>query len=287
MNSTHTLDAPAKINIGLHVLSKRNDNYHNIETIFYPLNLTDKITIKISQSKSLTSEIIFKTNNKLLERRSGNLCVKAALYFLQDFNFKNSFKLNINLIKRIPIGAGLGGGSSDAAAVLKILSSVYKLNKKQKNTLKQTALKIGSDVPYFLMGNAAYAGSRGEMLIPLPGFKIDYDILIVNPGIHISTAWAYKKLNIKKSKPKTLNRIKIYSEKYNEKFTNDFEKVVFAEYPEIKNIKEMMNSFGAVYFSMSGSGSTVFGFFKGKALKEAKKYFSEKGYFTFVSKNSS
>jgi 4-diphosphocytidyl-2-C-methyl-D-erythritol kinase len=285
MNYIHTIAAPAKINIGLHILSKRKDNYHNIETIFYPVKLTDKITVKVSHSKSAYTKIFFKSNSKDRELNDNNLCVAAVKNFLQDFNIHGSYEININLTKRIPVGAGLGGGSSDAAAVLNILASIFKLKENEKKELVHTALKTGSDVPYFLFGSAAYATSRGEKLTQLPDFKINYDILIVNPGTHVSTAYAYRKLNLRKEKPKTLNRIKFYSEKYNEKLSNDFEKVVFDEYPEIKNIKLMMEKFGVVYTSMSGSGSTVFGFFKGKSLKEAKKYFSEKGYFTYVSKN--
>ncbi|RPI12596.1 MAG: 4-(cytidine 5'-diphospho)-2-C-methyl-D-erythritol kinase, partial [Ignavibacteriae bacterium] len=246
MNSTITLEAPAKINIGLHVLSKRKDNYHNIETIFYPVKLSDKITVKISSHSGTGAIINFTTNGRLINNND-NLCVKAVSLFLQEFNIQESFKIYMRLCKKIPIGAGLGGGSSDAAAVLKILSGAFGLDENQKKKLDKVALKIGSDVPYFLLGNAAYASSRGEKLIPLPDFKIDNAILIVNPGIHVSTPLAYKMLGIKNEKPKTLNTIKVYSEKYIDKFTNDFEKVVFKKHPEIRIIKEEMKKFGAVY----------------------------------------
>lgn len=286
MNYTQTFEAPAKINIGLHVLFKRKDSYHNIETIFYPVKLQDKLIVKVTSHKESFSQIIFKTNLEDLNFNSNNLCLLAAEYFLNDFRIYDGYKISITLIKRIPIGGGLGGGSSDAAAVLLALASAFKLKEKEKKKLPQIALKIGSDVPYFLLNEPAYASSRGEKLTPLPRFKIDYDILIVNPGIHISTPWAYKKLNVTKERPKSLNRIKIYSEKYNDILSNDFEKMVFKKYPEIKNIKKMMKDFGAVYTSMSGSGSTIFGFFRGKSINEAAKYFKGKGYFTFKSKSS-
>ena len=270
--------APAKVNFGLRILSKRKDSFHNLETIFCPVKLYDVVTINISPAKK--GSIFVKTNaGSALEGRK-NICYKAAEMFLREFIVTENYRITISIKKNIPHGAGLGGGSSDAAAVLKMLAKYFKKSASPK--LKKLALALGSDVPFFLLGKAAYATGRGEKLIPLPGFRIKGKILLVNPGIHIPTPWAFKELNISKSKRAILKKIKKFNPAEPKLMINDFERVVFRKYPEIEKLKLDMIAFGAEYALMSGSGSTVYGVFRSKQIEDAKKYFKRKGYKVFI-----
>ncbi len=264
---TYTVKSPAKINIGLYVLNKRSDGYHNIETIFYPIKAYDELKINIAKIDSPENKITVQTNPQAGINGKNNICYQAVNLFLNIFKIREKYRVEVNIKKKIPIGAGLGGGSSNAAAVLKVLSKYFK---KENNTLKikNIALKLGSDVPFFLLGKPAYATSRGEKLTVLPKFKVNYHILIVNPNIHVSTKWAYNELNIKyqktkskKSKEIKLRKIENFKVTEADSFQNDFEEVVFKKFPAIKRIKDGMYKKGAVFSLMSGSGSSVFGFF--------------------------
>lgn len=248
------VSSPAKINIGLNIIRKREDGFHDISTIFHPLQLED--FIKFERSDNLE----FNSNNDLLEKIESNLIIKSIKLLEKKVNKDLSVK--IKLEKNIPIGAGLGGGSSNAAATLKALNSLFNL-KVSYNSLFNLALQLGSDVPYFLNPVTCYAKSRGEELNPL-NFSIGYPILIVNPGIHIETKWAFSLVSPdeKSDKLKTiLNTNKFEIEKLKNYVTNDFEKIVFAEYPEIAEIKLKFYTLGAEFALMSGTGSTVYGIF--------------------------
>jgi 4-diphosphocytidyl-2-C-methyl-D-erythritol kinase len=264
--------APAKINIGLNVISKRDDGYHNIETVFYPLNLSDEINIEASDKLNFTS------SDPLLSE--DNLILKAVELLEQKAG--RIFNLDIHLKKNIPVGAGLGGGSSDAAAVMLYLNDVYKLNIPQAE-LKETALKLGSDVPFFLNPVPSFAESRGEMVEPL-NFNIPYPILIVNPGIHISTKKAYDR--IIPSKPlynlKQTFQASVDYSNLKELVTNDFEKVIFEEFLEIAEIKSRMYYMGSLFSLMTGSGSTVFGIFPDLQTAEAAAENFGENYYTFI-----
>ena len=144
-------------------------------------------------------------------------------------------------------------------------------------------MELGSDVPFFLQAKPAYALGRGEKLTPLPKFKLPGKLLLVNPGIHISTPWAFKSLGVKRAKGKLMSREKQFSADNPKLMVNDFERVVFKKYPEIEKIKYDMYSFGASYSLMSGSGSTVYGIFNSKDIRSAEKYFKLKKYKVFVS----
>lgn len=280
MAKIYTIKSPAKVNIGLRVLSKRPDRFHNIETIFYPVKIFDKITLKISKlTNSKANAISIKTDSASLQDKK-NICYKAITLFFDEFKIKDKYKIEIKIKKNIPIGAGLGGGSSNAASVLKILIKHFGNDNLEK--LKKISLKLGSDVPFFLHGKASYASSRGEKLTPLPKFKIPYKILIVNSGIHVSTKWAYKELKVKKTKSKILNKVKTFNPSDMRLMLNDFERAVFRKFPKIEKIKYEMFRHRAVYALMSGSGSTVYGFFTAKNIKASKKYFSGPGYKTFT-----
>ncbi len=286
MAKTFTAKSPAKINIGLRVLSKRADGYHNIETIFYPVKIYDEIRIVIEKTEEKSTGCIVNVKTKPDTSLSGknNICYKAVELFLDTFKIKNNYKIDISIQKKIPAGAGLGGGSSDAASTLNILSKFF--NKTNKAKLKNVALELGSDVPFFLSGKPSYAELRGEKLTSLPDFKIRYKILIVNPGIHVSTKEAYGGLKMTRNKPQirqTLNKFKKFKISDSDKFLNDFERVVFKKYPQIKDIKDKMYEFDAVFSLMSGSGSTVYGFFDTKKIKAAEKFFRSLGYKVFNS----
>lgn len=263
---TYKIKSPAKINIGLYIKNKRRDGYHNIETIFYPVKSYDELKVRIGEIDLRENKITIKTNPEIGIDEKENICYKAVNLFFEEFRIKKRFKVEIEIKKRIPIGAGLGGGSSDAAAVLKVLAKHFKI---QTGKLPKTALKLGSDVPFFLLGKPAYAASRGEKLTILPKFKVNYKILIVKPAVHVSTKWAYDSLNIKKQRAKIKNKqgkslsdIKRFDLKDTDIFRNDFEGVVFKKYTAIRKIKEGMYKKGAVFSSMSGSGSAVYGFFE-------------------------
>jgi len=279
----YRVKSPAKINLGLRVLSKRKDGYHNIETIFYPVNLFDMLTVRIAPSNEKNSRPVIKIKSNINKiNNKENICYKAVQKFFKELKIDTRSKIQIDITKNIPIGAGLGGGSSNAASVMKVLAKHFNISVKRREVLKLARI-LGSDVPFFLVGKPAYAESRGEKLTPLPGFRIRHKILIVNPNINVSTKWAYGKLKIKNqiAKSKTLTKVGSFDLLKLKLFENDFEKVVFEKYPEIKSIKDKMYNLGAVFGSMSGSGSTVYGLFNDKTMKQAGKYFKSKHYKVF------
>ncbi|MFI5144681.1 MAG: 4-(cytidine 5'-diphospho)-2-C-methyl-D-erythritol kinase [Ignavibacteria bacterium] len=286
------LKANAKINIGLKVLGKRNDGYHNLETIFYPVNLCDNITLRTKLRKSNHKIEVFMFGSKRNDRN--NICYKAAEKFLDEFKIPGFYNIYIKIFKYIPIGGGLGGGSSDAAAVLKGLYNRFDISG-EKQKLKNLALSLGSDVPFFLTNKPALAKSRGDKIKVINRFTLTGDIILVNPGINVSTKWAFDEIDklrknpgVKKSKPKNgYDKLKISQWLSGNKsfikkicLENDFEKVVFKKYPEIKVIKEKMIELGASFASMSGSGSSVYGIFQSDSNKP-RMYFRRKGYSVF------
>lgn len=265
----------AKINIGLNILSKRNDGFHNLETIFYPINLHDDLLIEKSD------HFFFTSNDKALENDKSNLIIKS--YNKLEKYFDKRFDVKITLTKKIPIGAGLGGGSSNAAATISGLLKLFNLSMPE-NVLKDITLSLGSDVPFFINPVPSFAESRGEILTPI-NLKINKHLLVVNPGIHISTKWAFGL--IKPENPKlSLKSILIENFISLEDLlfaTNDFEKIVFDHFSEIKEIKMMMLRFNSVFSLMTGTGSTIWGFFEDEeSANQAELYFKCKNYFTYL-----
>ncbi len=245
----------AKINLGLLITEKRSDGFHNLETIFYPIHdLFDLMKFEKS------TEYLFISNTDL-KFDEDNLIYKAVKILENEVNEK--LPVTIELEKKIPIGGGLGGGSSNAASTLMELNQLFHLQLSD-STLKKLALMLGSDVPYFLNSKPALAKGRGEILMPLD-LRIKGIILIVNPNIHISTKEVF-------SKVKPQNRSILVSqlndkdnfrcEKARNILINDFEQIVFEEYPEIEEIKRKMIEHEAKLAMMSGTGSTVFGVFE-------------------------
>jgi len=269
------IKAPAKINIGLNIINKREDGYHNLETLFYPINLYDNIIIKPADS------LKFNTDSDFLASENDNIVLKAVRLLERESGEK--INVEIRLEKNIPVGAGLGGGSSDGAAVLKALNKAYSLNLSE-DRLISLALELGSDVPFFIRSTPSLASSRGEILTPV-NFSISSPVLIVNPGIHISTKWAFQNILPGKWHTGLFDLLKENGDIKSLKsgILNDFETICLQHYPELKNIKDKLYFYGADFALMSGSGSSFFGIFpSSEQAQTALEYFSQLNYFTFI-----
>lgn len=282
------IKTPAKINVGLRILNKRDDGYHNLETIFYPIRLFDELNIIIEKSNAGTNSVIIKTEKHTAPLNKNNTCFKAVQSFFKAFRIRDNYRMEIVLRKNIPIGGGLGGGSSDAGAVIRYLVRYFKVNiTEEREKLIQCALEVGSDVPFFLVQKPCYASGKGENLHLLNNFILNYDILLVNPNQYVSTKMAYESLGISDSfsvKP-VLNEVTAFNPEEPELFINDFEKVIFVKYPILKSVKESLYAKDAVFSSMSGSGAVIYGLFKKSdkdKLNSAVSDFRKSGYFTAV-----
>lgn len=277
--------ALAKINIGLRILSKREDGFHNLESIFYPVNLYDEVNVEMFPSKENKNSVYISSNNPLIPVDKNNICYKIIINFFRKFNIRKTYIIKINIKKNIPIGGGLGGGSSDAAAVLKYLINYFKIDiNSQKLGILEVATETGSDVPFFLISKPCLARGKGENLSLLRTFKINHQILIVNSGIHISTKWAYEALKFPfdSVKESLLSEINSFDKDVKNKFTNDFESVAFEKYEELKTIKDQFYEFGAEFASMTGSGASMYGFFRdASSMKKAIGFFKDKNYKVF------
>lgn len=271
------IKAPAKINIGLFITSKRVDGYHNLNTIFYPIeDLFDTLTFEPA------SKFTFSCSDAALPLDDNNLVVKAVR--ILERLIGNPILVKISLEKRIPSQAGLGGGSSDAAATLISLNEMLKLDLKYEQ-LSDLALGLGSDVPFFIKAKPAIGKSRGEIL-EFVELEIHEPILIVNPGVNIPTRDAFQ--NIKPVETEVDLKSAIKNNRLDFSFlrkniVNDFESFVFSNYEEIKQIKESMYINGAEFSLMSGSGSTVYGIFPNYELAENVKNQLPKSHFCWIS----
>ncbi|MEK7225154.1 MAG: 4-(cytidine 5'-diphospho)-2-C-methyl-D-erythritol kinase [Bacteroidota bacterium] len=248
-----------KINLGLNVLRKRKDRFHELETVFYPLPLQD--ILEITWLKRMTGEPGVPLSRSGLEIDSdndNNLCVKA--YWLLKKKFPQMPSIQMHLHKVIPSGGGLGGGSADAAFALMMLNEMCNL-KLSKEQLLKFAAQLGSDCPFFIVNKPCFSKGRGELLEEIQLDLSAYKFIIVNPGVHVNTGAMFRE--IKPALPaKSLKEIiKEPVTHWKDEMKNDFEKVVFTLHPEIGRIKEELYNAGAVYASMSGSGSTVYGLF--------------------------
>jgi len=246
----------AKINIGLKILDLLPDNYHSVCTIMQEINFYDLITIKKIEKPDI--KIICKGPIKVPENES-NLCVKAAQLIFN--NYQCSHGINIILHKNIPVGAGLGGGSSNAARVLCILNKLFNL-KISEFDLHQLAFKLGCDVPFFINGGTQLSEGKGEKLTPLKINFNKYHILLILPDFSISTKWAYSFFKNDLCKRFDSNKFRSFQDSIDwTLFENDFEKVINLTYPEIDQIRETLEGKGSLFVSLSGSGSAMFGIF--------------------------
>ncbi len=253
----------AKINLGLRVINKREDGFHNLETIFYPIENSDILEIIDSQTPQMIQYGISYPGDP-----SDNLCMKAYELLRKDYDLP---PVEIHLYKKIPVGAGLGGGSSDASFTLTLLNDMYKLNISTQKLLEYAA-RLGSDCPFFIHNKPMLGTGRGEILTPIDIPQLEgYEIKIFTPDIFVSTADAYKGIITRENRLKQgeiLNNMPLVEvisqpvEKWRDLLENDFETTVFAKHPLLKEYKQDIYNQGAIYASMSGSGSTMFGVFK-------------------------
>jgi 4-diphosphocytidyl-2-C-methyl-D-erythritol kinase len=243
---------PCKINLGLRVLDKRSDGYHNLETCFYPVPWTDILEVIKSDTFSFTT-----SGAPIPGDLADNLCVHAYRLLETDNDVE---PVRIHLHKIIPAGAGLGGGSSDAAHTLRLLNEVCQLGL-SRNDLIDFAAQLGSDCAFFVDDVPMIGTGRGEILSPISLPSIPEFLVLVNPGIHVSTAEAFTGIRSDASAPSVTECLTEAPASWKHVLKNDFEETVFMKYPSIEIIKEKLYALGATYASMSGSGSTVYGFF--------------------------
>jgi len=286
MIRTARLKAFAKLNLGLRVLYRRPDNYHELRTVFQTISLADELTVRFAKSR--TTSISIDGTPEIAD----NLVERAAGFVLQTLEI--DAEVRFVLTKNIPAGAGLGGGSSDAAAVLLALPA---LAGKQiaPEALTQLAAKLGSDVPFFLHGGTALGLGRGEELYPVPD-RADKFVLLITPEVHSSTSEAYRDLSETLTLIPLQNKLSTFQQEVWQSgknlpgakhTTNDFEGVVFARHPELRRIKDNLQRLGSEVASMTGSGSAVFGIFRdrGTLLRAQKSFTNEKSFaVSFVSR---
>ena len=242
----------AKINIGLNILSKRVDGYHNISSVFYPINdCFDIIEIKKS------NKFLFTTSGEKIIGEN-NLCVDAYKIIYSLFNIPS---VHIHLHKQIPIGSGLGGGSSNASFILKGLNKLFDLELTDSE-LEKMSLDIGADCPFFIDNKPKMVSGIGEIMEPINLDLSNFNIELHHSDIKVSTAEVFSKFKIIKSDNSLSTSIMEPIENWKSKINNDFEKLIFSSYPELEKIKEDFYERGALYSSMTGTGSTVYGIFK-------------------------
>jgi 4-diphosphocytidyl-2-C-methyl-D-erythritol kinase len=246
----------AKINLGLNVVEKRPDGYHNIETVFYPIGLCD--VLEVEPSETCTDYSFSSSGIAIDGDPEDNLIVKAYHLLRSGYQFP---AVDISLVKQIPFGAGLGGGSSDAAFMLKALNELFQL-KATPNRLEKLAAKLGADCPVFIKNKAVFATGIGNVFSPVKLSLKGKFLVLVKPDIHVSTPEAYSLVVPEKPEVSLVDLIQRPIEDWKELVKNDFEKSVFAKYPAIEEIKNNLYEMGAVYASMSGSGSSVYGIFE-------------------------
>ncbi|MAM64417.1 MAG: 4-(cytidine 5'-diphospho)-2-C-methyl-D-erythritol kinase [Candidatus Marinimicrobia bacterium] len=276
-----TVNSYAKINIGLKIINQRIDSYHNIETVFQEVQFHDIITIKkINEGYKLSS------NNVDFPMESSNTCVQAYLRLKKEFPKLKGVKIHIN--KNIPMGSGLGGGSSNAASTIIGINNLYDIGLTTPQ-LKNISQDIGADVPFFIEGGIQHGQGIGDKLTPLK-IKLPYTILLVFPNNTVNTRWAYSQIRNKLEIPiKAVNFADLMEKEMIpfQLFENDFEKIVFSTYPEIGLIKSKLLENNARFASLSGSGSTVFGFFNDEADAISAELLFSKSFKTIITQSLS
>lgn len=244
--------ANAKINIGLFVTGKRADGYHNIESVFYPIKMYDVIEVLP------TDHFSFHLDGVKIDAQGKNLCEKAYDLLKADFDLE---PVSIHLLKNIPIGAGLGGGSSDAAFVLKMINELQNLGL-DKLQLQAYAKQLGADCPFFIANEPVFATGIGTDFQQLDLDLSAYTIVVLDPGVFISTAEAYSYVTSQTPKLDLLRSIQLPIQEWKYYIINDFELGLFEKYPSIGKLKNRLYEEGALYAAMTGSGSAVYGIFE-------------------------
>lgn len=251
--------APAKINLGLHVLRERPDGYHDIETVFHRIDWTDTITAEPAERLSLTC------SDPELPTDERNLCLQAAYRLREDLEVRRGARLHLE--KRIPYGAGLGGGSSDAAATLRLLVRLWGVSPSLER-LQKTAREIGADVPFFLMDEpAAYAAGRGDDLTPLyvdgTPYQLPFPVLVAVPPIGVETPWAYGQVTpADTNRPELRDLVRANDiRSWQDRLTNDFEAPIAEAFPAVAELRDQLATYPDAYVSLSGSGGAVYAIF--------------------------
>ncbi len=257
----------AKINLGLNIVSKREDGYHNLETVFYPIMVKDALEIIVSD-KDYDSFI--ESGISTGTSPDSNLVMKA-LKLMREYN--DIPFVEVHLLKKIPFGAGIGGGSADAAFMLKLLNEKFQLGI-TNDELAKIAAKLGADCPFFIYNKPLFAGGIGELFEEIGDFSLQgYHLVLIKPDIHVSTKDAFALIKPQQPTISLKDIIKMPVTEWKDYMVNDFESSIFPKYPAIQDIKERLYELGAIYASMSGSGSSVYGIFKEKT--SLKKEFSD------------
>ena len=242
-----------KINLGLSVLSKRADGFHDLETCFYPVPWTDVLEIILSDKFTFTT-----SGNIIPGDPQDNLCVKAYRLLSKDFDLT---PVQIHLHKIIPTGAGLGGGSSDGAHALKMLNAIFALNISQSKLMEYAAM-LGSDCAFFIQNKPMIGTGRGEILTEI-NFSLKKFLVIVKPNIHVSTRDAFSGITPRAAEASVMDVISNHTvSEWKDLLTNDFERTVFTKHPHLAIIKQRLYDLGATFASMTGSGSALFGIFE-------------------------
>lgn len=258
----------AKINLGLHITEKRKDGFHEIETCMVPIPLFDALEMIVDKKGGWES-----TGLGIPGDPKDNLILKAEKLFRKDFQGLPNLKIHLH--KTIPMGAGLGGGSADAAFALKLMNNLFDLHL-DEFFLEEYAAQLGSDCPFFIENTPKIARGRGEILEPIEISLKGSFLVLIHPGIHVGTKEAYAGVTPRKPTFK-LEEVLAEKSRWKDELVNDFETSIFKSHPEIAEIKSKLYQSGAYYAAMSGSGSTVFGLFKEKPENLS----WEKGYFVF------
>lgn len=248
----------AKINLGLNIIEKRPDGYHNLETIFYPINLQD--ALEVTRRENGGDECTLHISGALLEGEpEDNLVVKA--YKLLKKDYPEMLPIDIHMYKHIPAGAGLGGGSSDAAHMIKLLNDKFSLGLTTEQ-MEEYAAQLGADCAFFVQNRPVFATGIGNVFEPVELSLKGYHIILIKPDIFVSTRDAFAEIKPARPAVSLKEVVKQPIETWKDNMKNDFEDSVFKKFPEIAAIKDELYDLGAVYAAMSGSGSSVFGIFK-------------------------
>ena len=272
----------AKINLGLNITSKREDGYHNLETIFYPVPLTDALEVKLMHDDFPSDEPcdLKITGNAVDCDEKNNLVIKAYTLLAQDFKLP---RVHTHLVKRIPMQAGLGGGSADGAFMIRLLDERFRLNMGFAE-MERYASRLGSDCAFFITTEPSFGTGRGEVLEPVNIAEHNlkgYYIAIVKPAIAVSTREAFKQIICRQPEHCCRDIVRQPVETWKTFLTNDFEEPAFKQHPELADIKQRLYDLGAVYAQMSGSGSAFFGLFRTDP-QQLKNAFP--AYYTFTTK---
>lgn len=274
MFSLMLVNPPCKINIGLHVVERRPDGYHNLETIFYPIPLRDNLDVKpLSEADFPVDEPPYRLTAggaPIAGSSADNLVVKVYMSLREEFNLP---PVTIDLYKHIPMGAGLGGGSSDAASMMKALNELFDLGLNPEE-MERRMSAFGADCPFFVKARPVYATGIGNQFSPITLSLKGRYILLVKPNVFVSTKEAYAGIKPHPAAHDLCSAIHAPIEQWRETIINDFESSVFPTHPELAAIKQTLYDMGALYAAMSGSGSTIFGILN-RPTPEARKVFKD------------